>query len=283
MFYLTGFFERGLALFFVTPLFGGVVGAMVLRSKRAYTLGRGILMDLSAYAMMCLILFAFQFEAAVCLAIAFPLGVLTAFIGTIVVRPPRSDKRRKALTMGLALLPLLAGSIETPFFEESEVVVTSSVTINATPDQVWQRSIEFPDIPDADSRFSGDWTFVLGYPRPLRAERVGEGVGSLRYAIFTEGKFDARVSVWQPGRELSFTVAANHHPHTDVIETTRGQILLTDLGDGRTRVDATSWYRLKLKPAVYWQFWTDVIVLGIHQRMLDHVKDLAEADAKAAK
>jgi len=33
-------------------------------------------------------------------------------------------------------------------------------------------------------------------------------------------------------------------------------------------------------PASYWQLWSDAIIYRIHRRVLHHVQELAEADAR---
>jgi hypothetical protein len=46
-------------------------------------------------------------------------------------------------------------------------------------------------------------------------------------------------------------------------------------------IEGTSWYSHGLEPAEYWRLWTDYIVHGVHRRVLEHIKAMAEADRRA--
>jgi hypothetical protein len=57
----------------------------------------------------------------------------------------------------------------------------------------------------------------------------------------------------------------------------KGQFLLIPLAGGRTRLEGTTWYTHNLWPAAYWQVWSDFVIHRIHERVLVHIKRLAEA------
>src|SRR5581483_913465 len=111
---------------------------------------------------------------------------------------------------------------------------------------------------------------------PLRARIEGEGVGATRRCIFTNGTFVEPIEVWDPGRELAFGVRSQPPGLGQYIHVTRGQFLLRDNGDGTTTLRGTTWYQLRVAPAVYWHLWTQPFLHAIHMRVLVHVKDLAE-------
>ena len=56
----------------------------------------------------------------------------------------------------------------------------------------------------------------------------------------------------------------------------KGQFLLEPLPGGRTRLEGTTWYTHNLWPAEYWQVWSDFMIHRIHERVLVHIKKLAE-------
>ena len=58
----------------------------------------------------------------------------------------------------------------------------------------------------------------------------------------------------------------------------RGQFRLTQMPDGGTLLEGTSWYRHGLWPAGYWRLWSDAIGHQIHLRVLRNIKTLSEAD-----
>ena len=70
-----------------------------------------------------------------------------------------------------------------------------------------------------------------------------------------------------------------HPPHLDgTFRARRGEFRLVALPDGRTRLEGSTWYTLDMAPNAYWAFWADLLVHAIHDRVLAHVKRLAEAD-----
>ena len=56
----------------------------------------------------------------------------------------------------------------------------------------------------------------------------------------------------------------------------RGRFVLVPLPGGRTRLEGTSWYVHQIWPEWYWTPVTQWVVRGIHQRVLGHIKILAE-------
>ena len=56
----------------------------------------------------------------------------------------------------------------------------------------------------------------------------------------------------------------------------RGRFVLTALPDGRTRIEGTSWFTQNLQPAWYWGPITRYTVRQVHQRVLEHIRTLAE-------
>jgi hypothetical protein len=37
-------------------------------------------------------------------------------------------------------------------------------------------------------------------------------------------------------------------------------------------LEGTTWYTNKMRPAAYWQLWSDMAIHRIHLRVLDHIK-----------
>ena len=50
-----------------------------------------------------------------------------------------------------------------------------------------------------------------------------------------------------------------------------------DLGDGRTRLEGSTWYTIDLAPSGYWAVISDRVIHGIHERVLEHIQRLSEA------
>ena len=48
------------------------------------------------------------------------------------------------------------------------------------------------------------------------------------------------------------------------------------LPDGTVLLEGTTWYQNRFWPAPYWHLWSDAIIDSIHNRVLLHIKTLAE-------
>src|SRR5439155_7837109 len=80
---------------------------------------------------------------------------------------------------------------------------------------------------------------------------------------------------WTPYKKI-------HPKHLDnFLASRQGRFLLTPLRGGGTRLEGTTWYVHNLWPAGYWQAWSDCIIHRIHERVLIHIKRLAEGDLYA--
>jgi hypothetical protein len=135
-----------------------------------------------------------------------------------------------------------------------------------------------------------DVVFRLGIAYPRYARIEGSGVGAVRHCVFSTGTFVEPITRWEPGRRLSFDVvqaprplreltpfAGVGPPHLDgYMASRRGEFRLVPLGDGRTRLEGSTWYELRLAPEPYWQLFSDYLVHRIHTRVLQHIKREAE-------
>jgi hypothetical protein len=120
---------------------------------------------------------------------------------------------------------------------------------------------------------------------------VGHGVGAVRFCEFSTGAFVEPITRWEEPSRLSFDASEQPRPLTewspyhgfepphldDYFRSVRGEFRLVDLHDGRTRLEGSTWYELRLYPAFYWRLWADAIVHAIHARVLGHIRDGATA------
>ena len=69
-----------------------------------------------------------------------------------------------------------------------------------------------------------------------------------------------------------------HAPHLHGgVQSLRGEFKLTRLPGDRTRLDGTTWYRLKMAPNAYWALYAELAIHTIHLRVLSHIRTLSEA------
>lgn len=286
--YLLG--DYGVALFFGGPAVVGTAAGYLLNSDTPRTLNatfwHATFVVLIAMGAMLLL----AMEGVICLVMALPLMLPLVLIGSVLGRSIalRSrdvpEQQQRGLAGALVFLPLL-GLLETRLPEPSERMVETSVLVDATPQAVWDTVIAFPPIDSPEP-----WYFRLGIASPQSARLVGEGVGAVRYCVFTTGEFVEPITVWDEPRRLAFDVAEQpepmfeltpyqeiHPPHLHgSLESTRGEFRLEPQPDGGTRLVGRTWYRLRLAPTDYWSIWTNAILHRVHRRVLDHIATVAE-------
>jgi uncharacterized membrane protein YhaH (DUF805 family) len=283
-----GFATYGTSLFFATPTVMGAVSAYLYNRPYRRGMGSTFLVSTMAVTLAGLVLLLFALEGVICLLMAvplvYPLGWIGCFIGKAIAdftTRPRAEVFASAL-----LLPLVALG-ESRLATGPEYVVRTTIEIDAPPETVWNHVVDFPDLPPPE-----EWYFRAGIACPQRARIDGTGVGAVRYCIFTTGQFVEPITVWEPGRRLAFDVTDQpapmfelspyrhvHPPHLHgYLRSNRGEFLLVPLPGGRTRLEGRTWYQFDMFPQGYWTLWSDLVIGRIHERVLQHVKGLAEAD-----
>jgi uncharacterized membrane protein YhaH (DUF805 family) len=281
------FSSYGASLFLGGPMLMGTTASYLYNrgEHRSYWASVGVGFASVFFAMCALLLFAL--EGGICIAMAAPLvlpiGAMGGLVGKAIADATRPSRQWMAAVVAL---PLLTG-LESLAVRSPEYVVSTSVDVDAPVESVWSHVIEFPELSEAK-----EWYFRLGIACPQRATITGLGVGAVRRCEFTTGTFVEPVTTWDAPRRLAFDVAEQpdpmielspyrnvRPPHLDhFLRSTHGEFLLVPLDGGRTRLEGRTWYRFDMFPASYWSLWSDFFIRRIHERVLEHIKGLAEAE-----
>jgi hypothetical protein len=283
----------GAAVFFGTPLVAGAFTAFTYNFREGQSVVRTLCVAMLPVLCLGGLLLLLALEGAICILMAapimLPLAMVGGLIGKVVADISRADERRKRELYGcLVILPVLAFG-ESRLAPRPELCVTSSIDVAAAPADVWRHVVDFPPIESAEP-----WLFRVGIAGPQGARIDGQGVGAVRHCDFTTGSFVEPITTWDEPRRLAFDVTEQpdpltelspyreiHPPHLDgSFRSTRGEFELTPLADGGTRLVGRTWYTLDIAPHAYWTLWTDWIVHRIHGRVLEHIKGLAEDEAR---
>lgn len=275
----------GLSLFMGTPFVLGLATAYLFSSR--YRATNREVFEVVAMTLVLVAGFAFLlgFEGVVCLVMVAPLGLGVAALGALVGRHlarAGESGTRGALLIGV-LLP--AGMVS----ESGEATaalreVRSSVVIEGSTDDVWANVIAFPPL-EAPSSLP----FRLGVAYPTQARIEGAGVGAVRYCEFSTGAFVEPITVWEPGRRLGFDVVDSPPPLRELtplevdpphlreyLVPRAGEFRIVDLGDGRVRLEGSTWYEQRLRPEGYWVLWSDYLISRIHGSVLEHIRAQVE-------
>lgn len=278
----------GAWLFVLTPFVMGASTAFVYTRRRGPSPPGPSGVIVLTVVLTGAVFVSFGVEGVICLVMALPVAIPIALVGGLVGRQSASSTRDRSPAMFMLLALPLTAAVE-PATGRQMHEVRSSVVIEASPQAVWSRVIEFPEIPTP-----GDWFFRAGVAYPVQARIDGSGVGAIRYCVFSTGAFVEPITRWEPRRRLSFDVVAEPAPMRELspyrdlaprhlhgyLRAKRGEFRLVDLGNGRTRLEGSTWYEIEMAPEGYWQIFSDALIHRIHQRVLDHIKRTAENDRR---
>lgn len=282
----------GFGLFVALPFTMGLVSVLIYASRQQRSFRSCMLVAVLPVLFVAICLLAVAVEGAICLIMAAPIGLFLALlggmVGYIIVGKRANGLSPGAMMLVLASVPLTMGMEKQADDAPPLLSVTTSVIINAPPEEVWPHVVSFPPIPDRR-----DWILRTGVAYPTRSRIDGHGVGAIRHCIFTTGEFVEPIEVWDENRLLRFSVAQQPEPmeelspyphlktpHLDgYFKSSEGELRLTPLPGGKTLLAGTTWYTDQIWPSQYWQLWSDTIIHHIHLRVLQHIKGLSEKNA----
>ena len=282
------FQEYGLTLFLGLPLFAGSVAAYVFNRGASRSQGATDRVVVSTIALIGAAMLLFALEGVVCLAMAFPIAFVLAFLGGRIGRGIALAGGRTPLSPAVILfLPagLFADRAATAHGPPTIEVVTT-VEVAAPPLVVWKNVVQFNEIAPPS-----EWYFRAGIAYPISATISGTGIGAIRRCVFSTGAFVEPITAWKPGKILAFGVTAQpqplqewspyrrvYAPHLNgFFVSERGEFRLIPLANGGTRLEGHTWYHNNMYPQNYWRLFSDPILHRIHTRVLNEVKREAEA------
>ena len=277
----------GMALFLLTPLFIGMCPVIIYGRKRPVTTKQARNIGFLALGLFTVALIAFAIEGLICIAMAAPIVLVLTWAGTLIGHSMIMKAPNKGTT---AIIVLMFTIPTTAFIEKEEketldlIQVTTSIEINAKPEDVWKNVVEFPTLKEPT-----EFIFKTGIAYPINAKIKGQGVGAIRHCNFSTGSFVEPITIWDnpkllrfdvdenpaPMKELSFYNIDAPHLH-DYFISKQGQFKLTELENGKTLLEGTTWYYHNIKPVFYWRVWSEYIIHKIHLRVLTHIKETTE-------
>jgi uncharacterized membrane protein YhaH (DUF805 family) len=279
----------GWALFVGLPFVVGMGSVLVYGFGQPQSTGSCLLVSFLSIVVLGVLGLAVAIEGAICLIMAAPIAIVVGMLGgaigcAIQYRPWSLEETPYLLPFLFLLVPSLMAAEFAADPQAALIAVSTAVEVEAPPQRVWDRVVSFPELPEPH-----EWLFRAGVAYPTRAEIHGRGPGAVRHCVFSTGTFVEPIEVWDEPHLLRFAVTEQpdpmrewspydiHPPHLDhYLVSQRGQFLLTELPGGRTRLEGTTWYTNKMWPEWYWQMWSDAIIHRIHNRVLVHIKKLAE-------
>ncbi len=298
---VSGMGEYGWSLFVGLPFMMGLGSVLIYGYHKERSYPACLAVSMGSVAVLGLMLLALAVEGILCIAMAAPLGLMLGAmggsVGYLIQRRPTDGKNRvlgstSVICAGLiASWPVISGAERQSHTPSPTYAVTSEVVVNARPEQIWPRVIQFSRLKPPT-----ELIFKLGVAYPVIAKLDGQGVGAMRRCIFSTGHFLEPITVWDEPHHLKFGVLSNpapmqewtpygdlHTAHTeqDYMVSEGGEFRLVDLGNGQTKLQGTTWYHHGLWPAPYWRVWSDSIIHTIHLRVLNHIKSETETSSSS--
>ena len=230
------------------------------------------------------------FEGAICLIMMCPIWLLLASLGGIVGAAVRKRKATelRSITLLLLLSPFGVSALETAFPSPTQTYYTENkLEMRCSAEDVWQeirsvRAIEPHELHYSLSRF-------MGFPDPIEAKLIGEGVGAIREATFAGGvTFTETVTEWVPNRALAFGIRANTEriPRTtldehvtiggEYFDMLNGRYDIAPTGKDSVLVTLSSEHRLSTKFNFYASLWSKAIMSSIQKNILQVVQARCE-------
>ncbi len=171
----------------------------------------------------------------------------------------RSGAGTKIMASFVPLLPLLALPFERllPLSITIETV-TNTIEINAPTSHVWRQVVRVSEIQPEERKWL--FAYAVGVPKPVRAELDYDGLGGLQRGIFDNGlTFHETIKVWEPDRHVALTIEpyapSVYAPFDNIGRTYLGLVdaeyKLTDLGQGRMRLELSSRHRVTTRYNAY--------------------------------
>jgi hypothetical protein len=280
------FYTYGWGLFVATPVIVGMTAAYVARRKEDISVTDSMGVAVGALGLGALAILGLAVEGLICLAMAAPIMIPLALFGAVIGHSAASMLHRSRSTLSaIASLPLIL-MVEAMLPPAGSFVSTESVDVAASPEHVWASITDMGTIDEPPAA-----PFGWGLAYPIAGEIDGEGVGAIRRGVFSTGEAFEQVTVWDPGRELTFDVLSNppalkelspydhvHAPHlAGYFTTAYAKFTLTPLPDGRTRLALETEHDLKLEPAIYWTPIAHWAITANKTRVLEHFAKRAEA------
>lgn len=279
-------------LFLGVPFITGFITSWFLNANRLHSRAETIGLCALTPVLIGMLLISFRLEGMVCLLMALPLALPFSIAGGLVAYHNLNTDRTSLTPPGvaacIAIVPLLMMGEHTAQIQPPLEPVVTSVVVNAPAHVVWNNVIEFSPLAPPK-----EWLFHTGIAYPIGATITGSGVGAVRRCRFSTGDFIEPITVWDEDHLLAFNVKSEppslreigfgeiHTPHIDrnYMRSQHGQFRLVALDSSHTLLEGTTWYQDYFWPQVYWRPLSDAIVHRIHARVLEHVKEQAEAQA----
>lgn len=233
-------------------------------------------------------------EGVICILMLAPIWLLAGLAGAeIAYRTRRVPKDGTVYCSTLLALPIAALLIEPAIpLPDTIYTVTRTEVVDARPAELWSLVRDIPDVHPSEGR----WNFtqdVIGVPRPISANVVGNGVGAERYALWEDRiRFREHITRWKQDRQINWTFAfddirgwgmTDRHlmPNSSHFQVLSGGYNLRPLTGNRTSVTLHTSYRVRTPINGYARLWGELLLGDLENNLLALIEQRAAADKRS--
>src|SRR5580698_318712 len=144
-------------------------------------------------------------------------------------------------------------------------IVTSSVTIAASPDEIWPHILSIDSI-----AVPKPFLMYIGVPIPVRCQLVGSGVGAKRTCYFEKGSIEETITEWSPPNAMGLIIDRTNMPGRHWLGFENARYELRREGSS-TRLIRTTSIVSHLHPIWYWRYFERLGVASEHEYILNDV------------
>lgn len=268
----------------LTPIVIGLIPLFYASKEQLKSWGFRITSPIWTVIIFFILCFLTRVEDLICIwviLIPYILAALTVGLiaGEIILR----IRIKKGTLYTIVLIPFIASPIEQQFKSPTNSFsVVTKVTINASPDFIWQNIIRVRQISEIEYK-KGFFNYA-GIPRPLYAELDKDTIGATRIGHFEGGlKFIEKVKVWERNRHIGFdisvipssirqTVFDQHILKGNHFKFLNADYTLNELSNGKTELILSSSYQLNTKINSYSSYCGNQLLTDFQERLLDVIK-----------
>jgi hypothetical protein len=149
--------------------------------------------------------------------------------------------------------------------------VSTEVVLSASPQEAWDSIMFYEDV-----THEPPWILKVGLARPLHTSGSSQKVGDIKRCLYNKGPITKRITAIEPRKRLEFEVIEQQIGYERDVRLVGGSFEFEDLGDGRTRVRATTRYEPRLGPRVAWRGAERYAVHTLHGYVLEGMRLRAE-------
>lgn len=277
--------DYGWSLFCGIPFSLGITIGTYTKTFKTKKLLKGffiILLVISAFSGLLLLGGA---EGAICILMAVGIICLPAFFGMLLGYAIRNMLRIVSLLIILFLnTSAFVYDIKTDELVES--VAKKTIVINASKEKIWYALTNPVTFSKSDNIF---FKAGVSYPTEMFIEKEQNNClflnckynnGNTKLFIEKLDSLKCMKFIMQEDittmTELTFHKTIMPAHLKGYFKPIYGEISIDEINENQCLVTATTSYSYKIRPAFYWNWWTDYLANAMHTHVLNNIKQLAE-------